>query len=254
MSERLDRVAVLLDHLSDDLTSVHLADAEAVRRRGRERSRNQALGTALTAVLAVVVVLGGAGLLRPDDKDRSAPPATQSPTATSRPTTAPPTRAVLLTPAQISTALDGCCGAVHASQPSVGASRCLSSALTSQSSPVPSRSVAVAGGAGLVVTETAYAADPAAVTELLTGVYAVCLGTAGNKATFDRAAPRVPGGHVVGVTFAGGGADGIAQEYAGWAPVGTGALLVQIAFTGNADLGPDQVENVLAAAATTATG
>ena len=47
---------------------------------------------------------------------------------------------------------------------------------------------------------------------------------------------------------------GVRQEYAGWVPVGGQTVLVQLIVTGNGDLGPTQVEKLLAAAVAAANG
>ena len=261
MSERPDRMTSLLDHLSDDLTSVRLADAEAVRRRGRARGRHQAIGSVVGAVVVVVLVVVGAGLTRSDDTRRSAPPATQTstppPTPTTSPTASPSVSAPvasLPTVAQINTALHGCCGAVVAAAETTPTGDCLSSPLTVQGSPVPTRRAVTTGAAGVVVAVTLYRADAGAIGGQLQDVYAACESAAGHHKSFDQAGTTVGGARLVAVTGAPSGG-GVAQQYAGWAPAAGGVeVLVQITFTGNGDLGPDQIERLLKVAVDTAKG
>ncbi len=80
MSENHDKLTMTLDALRSDLERNPLADSRAVRRRGDQRTRRQAVGGAL-AVVALVAgaagVLGGTGGFDRAD----APPATNRPTA-----------------------------------------------------------------------------------------------------------------------------------------------------------------------------
>lgn len=85
------------DRLNDTLTALRadadrtpLADASAVRRRGQQRTRRQAVGSSL-AVLAVVAAGVGVGgsLLSSDDKAQNMPAKDQTITTTESPSPAP---------------------------------------------------------------------------------------------------------------------------------------------------------------------
>ena len=175
----------------------------------------------------------------------------ETPTATAQ------AEAPLLTVAEISAALGGCCENLHATQPKAGTGHCMTSPLTMASSPVPARSVAAADDVSLVATETVYAADPTTVTDLIAGVYTVCRQQSGITTAFDQAATSVPGGHLVGISLPATGvgvmSGGPEQEYAGWAPAGSGTVFVQIVLKAQDDVSPAQVQRLLAAAVSRAT-
>jgi hypothetical protein len=247
-------------------TAMHPA---ADLRRQAERHRRVRRAGAVAAATSAVLVITLAGFLSQAGVRSSAPPATVAPTATESPSpseTASPSEtptataqaeAPLLTAAEISAALGGCCERLHATRPKAGTGHCLTSPLTTASSPVPARSVAAADNVSLVATETAYAADPTTVTDLLAGVYTVCRQQSGITTAFDQAATSVPRGHLVGIylpaTGVGVMSGGPEQEYAGWAPAGTGTVLVQIVFKGSGEVSPAQLQRLLAAAVSRAT-
>lgn len=256
MSERPDRIASLLDHLSDDLTAVRLADADAVRRRGRERSRHQAIGSALAAVVVVVLVVVGAGLLRPDDAHRSAPPATQAPTPSVLPTAGD---LPLLTAEEMGQAFPG--RQLRLAVPgSVTTSRCAAPAtLSSRSGAVAVEQVAATGGpAGgavdVTVGETVLRpGDGSSVGAVAAGVdaaYQACL-----RSDFVRDSSRVPGGRLAAATILKATDAGpVVREYAGWSTVGDRLVQVTVLTTGAATLASDQVDSLLERATQKARG
>jgi hypothetical protein len=246
-------------------TAMHPA---ADLRRQAERHRRLRRAGAVAAATTAVLVITLAGFLS-QGGGRDAAPLPAEPTATESPspsetasssetpTTTAQAEAPLLTVAEISAALGGCCERLHATRPKAGTGHCLTSPLTTASSPVPARSVAAADNVSLVATETAYAADPTTVTDLLAGVYTVCRQQSGITTAFDQAATSVHRGHLVGIylpaTGVGVMSGGPEQEYAGWAPAGTGTVLVQIVFKGSGDVSPAQLQRLLAAAVRRAT-
>lgn len=248
MSERPDRITSLLDHLSDDLTAVRLADAASVRRRGRARSRHQAIGSAVAAVAVLVVVVVGAGLLRADDAHRSAPPATQTPTPSVLPTTGD---LPLLTADEMSQVLPG--RQLRGAAPgSVTTSRCASpAALADGHGAVAVEQVSATGGPpgggadDVTVSETVLrprdGSSTGAVAAGLDSAYRSCL-----RSDYVRDATRVPGGRVAGATILKATDVGpFVREYAGWSAVGERVVQVSVLMTGTATMAPAQVESLL---------
>jgi hypothetical protein len=78
-----DRLHDTLTALRPDADRSPLADPAAVRRRGNQRTRRQAVGSALAAVAIVAAAVGVASGLNGDDRAIDQLPATQAPTTTS---------------------------------------------------------------------------------------------------------------------------------------------------------------------------
>jgi hypothetical protein len=79
-----DRIEEKLSALRVDVDRIGLPDSGAVRRRGEERTRHQAIGSGL-AVLAIVATAVGAGTqLTGDDRSIQGPPAEQPSVSTTR--------------------------------------------------------------------------------------------------------------------------------------------------------------------------
>ena len=79
-----DPLTTTLDALRSDVERTPLADSMAVRRRGEQRTRRQAVGGALAVVALVAGAVGLAGGVGGDDRATQLP-ATQSPTPTAAP-------------------------------------------------------------------------------------------------------------------------------------------------------------------------
>ena len=80
-----DRIEETLRTLSRDLDQLGLADSGAIRRRGDQRTRNQAIGSGLAVVAVVAGVIGAAGGLTGDRDAVQGPPANPSVTTTQEP-------------------------------------------------------------------------------------------------------------------------------------------------------------------------
>ena len=70
-----DRVSETLTALRTDVDRVGLADSASIRHRGRQRTRNQAIGGTLAVLLLVSAGVGIAGGLTGDDRAVNGPPA-----------------------------------------------------------------------------------------------------------------------------------------------------------------------------------
>jgi hypothetical protein len=82
-----DRLHDTLTTLRPDVERAALADSAAVRRRGNQRTRRQAAGSALAAVAIVAAAVGVASGLNGDDRAIDRLPATSGPTTAPAPTT-----------------------------------------------------------------------------------------------------------------------------------------------------------------------
>lgn len=80
-----DRIEETLRTLSRDLDQLGLADSGAIRRRGDQRTRNQAIGSGLAVVAVVAGVIGATGGLTGDRDAVQGPPANPSVTTTQEP-------------------------------------------------------------------------------------------------------------------------------------------------------------------------
>jgi hypothetical protein len=85
MPERSDPLTLTLDALQSDVERTPLADSLAVRRRGDQRTRRQAVGGALAVVALVAAAVGVAGGLTGSERTTQVP-ATQTPTPTAEKT------------------------------------------------------------------------------------------------------------------------------------------------------------------------
>jgi hypothetical protein len=91
-----DRLHDTLTTLRPDVERAALADSAAVRRRGNQRTRRQAAGSALAAVAIVAAAVGVASGLNGDDRAIDQLPATHAPTTSATVQRAPADVSVLL--------------------------------------------------------------------------------------------------------------------------------------------------------------
>jgi hypothetical protein len=79
-----DRIEETLTALRVDADRVGLADSGAVRRRGDQRTRNQAIGSGLAVLAVLAGVVGIGGELTGDDRSIQGPPAEQPSVSTTQ--------------------------------------------------------------------------------------------------------------------------------------------------------------------------
>ena len=91
MSDHRDPMMLTLEALRSDIERTPLADSLTVRRRGDQRTRRAAVGSAVAVVALVAGVVGVAGGLTGDNRATDNPPATGGPTVDMTPEPGPTT-------------------------------------------------------------------------------------------------------------------------------------------------------------------